>query len=575
MKRQKLIGLIFLAILFMSSFPTVAASTVPLKDRVELTSYSYTAVDVNSAPSDYMIDGKLLYTTMSEKIYAGDGETSAGSGTSYLDLSQSCLLGDYANRLGSAFDISSWSDFAFVQPTYSTSETEAGDTAADSITDPSLSAGDTDTYISATVDWTTASVDAGTASETVYWDAEVWYDGDGDGTDDSSTTPAEDYIPFTKNVYIYAVMKIDCSDIDKQVTFTLSPHFYVDAATTYAVDITLIGGSGGASSYTHEWVYTGATSAQVKFYEAEDDWVVVLIDLAELISDDTDSSPNIAGLDYIRFKLVASDDYGDNSSDTVTAYLRNFCIFNDIPALTDRSASTRFDINGDTTNTATGDASYYTSHDILQPYTAAATDNAWNSKIYLDNDIVSGTQLLLNWHQITFAGKAWLDPSEISVNTQLGQPPNKRDVSLTFDFNQLRISDNDEISSTFAPSYGTAAFYITTDKDDFYSDAKDFDEDIISAEVSGVDVTDDFKTALANVDDDTDVALYTWSSTPTNGKVEVKYSYWTAEQEEVGAADWAFFANAVSFLGQNIYIVAAVSITIIALVALAFYKPKN
>ena len=93
------IGLFLLSMFFISmAFTSMAIVTsVPLKDRVQFGTYSYSACDSSLDTDDYMIVGTHWYSTMGETIWCSDGETSAGVGTSYLDLSGSCIIGVIKN----------------------------------------------------------------------------------------------------------------------------------------------------------------------------------------------------------------------------------------------------------------------------------------------------------------------------------------------------------------------------------------------------------------------------------------------------------------------------------------------
>ena len=533
MNNKKLIGLSFLIVLGLSGLLAIpgalAATDRPLMERVQLGTYSITCVDSHTTKYDYMLVGKQIYFPCMEYIDSGDGETAVNTATSYVDLSKSCILGDYASEHGL------WNDYAFIQDTFSGTETEAGDTACGSgnITDPSLSAGSTSTYISCEADFANAAADGGTAAESVTWAAEVWRDLDDDGTDDTSTVPEEDYIVCTKDVYIYYCLKVDASDTDTTAFFSVSVFFYVDASTTYEVEIVVAGGDGAAAAYAADWDYSGTSKVVLTYQEAENEAVAGVISLAEVISDDGES-PAIAGIDYTEVCLSADDNYGAGDTDTVTGYLYNLAIFDEPPAINDNDPATDLDdtmTNGNE-DTAIGDATYYASHNILIPYTASAADTDWDTLIYLDSDIYDGRfapdQELTNvWHQIYFAGTAEMLPKVYSTSINPGVDGTTRNVDMLFDFNQRRISDATEtLSSTWAPSFSTADVYITTDEDVFRGDAKEFHLDIIDFYVEGVKETDDAVSNLVNTADDTDTSLFQWSTAPSTGEKTVQLSYY-------------------------------------------------
>ena len=513
-----------------SAVPTFAASEdVPLNDMVRLTTYYTTAVNYDASKTDYMLYQNQWFSTMGESIWADYGETAAGTGTSYVDLASSCMIGDYAG------ETLTWGDYAFIESTYAAAVTATGDSAwvvGTNCTAPSLSAGATATYISLQMAGD-ASSDGGSTAEAVTWTGNIHDDIDNDGVDDSATVFEEDYLKCSANVFLYYCIKVVSSDVDVATSFWVQVSFYVDQSTTYDVKIEVNGGSDVANSYVSDWTYTGANAAELDYFEAEGHAIAGFISIAELISDDSDSTPNIAGVDYVKAGITAVDNYGDGSSDTINGYIYNLCLLDEEPALTDNDPSQTVDWTGGADNAAVGDATYYVSSDCLFPYVVAASANAYNSYVYLDADFDSGDTLLQNWHHIKFLGTAKLDySSDSSITTSMGEPPNKRVVDLNYNFNQLRISDGDEITSSFAPAYSAAAFYITTDQDDFWSPEKQYDEDLIYAEVAGVEKTEDFEQALANVADNTHVAFYTWSTAPSAGIQNVHYEYYTEESKE-------------------------------------------
>lgn len=306
LKVSKKIIVPFLLALFVfgmiAVIPTNAAITgLRLQEQISLTGFSLTAVDSSASSTDYMLVDHYFYTPMGETIWSKDGETSAGTGTSYISLEDSCIIGEYAS------EPMSWSDFAYIKSSFSATEAEGGDTACGSgnITDVSLSAGSTSSYISGSADFADAFNDGGTAAETVTWTSDCWSDQDSDGTDDSASVPEEDYVHFTKNVYIYYCLKVDGSATDVACSFAIQLGFYVDASTTYDVKIEVNGGSDAASSYTSDWTYTGATSAELDYFECEGHAIAGILDLSELIADDSDSSPVIAGLDWWKVIITA------------------------------------------------------------------------------------------------------------------------------------------------------------------------------------------------------------------------------------------------------------------------------
>lgn len=518
-----------------------------LDEEVQLGTYYVTLVDYATTKTDYLIVGENVFFPAGEYISAGDGNTAVATGTSYVDLSKSCILGDYAS------DIATWADFAFLQKSYSTTEVETGDTAcgAGNITDPSLSAGQTTTYISAIADFTDASADGGTDIETVSWTANIFNDIDGDGTDDTATVPEEDYIPCTKDVYIYFSGMIDSSDVDTSTFLTVYVSFYIDQSTNYNVEIRLAGGDGDASAYSTHWTYAGVGSARLTVYEAEDDAFATVISLAELISDDANDDPSIAGIDYVKIMLHADDNYGSGDADTVKGYVYNLALFDEPPAITDNTPSTDIDddLTGGESNTVEGDATYLSSHNILNPYWVAAATNSISSLVYLDTDVYHGMTLTNAWHQIYFAGTACLMPESYGNSPGVADGGNYRSTGMTFNFNPRQISDPDwmkELSSTWVASYSTAALYITTDEDQFNGDPKEFHLDVIEANVEGVDETDAFVSALVNQGDDTDVSLYAWSTAPTAGIQEILFKYYNT----VGAG-WSI-GGIVGFVSGNL-----------------------
>ena len=529
MKNKKTLVLsttLFLSLLLIGMIPTQAAIAVPLQDHISLTGYYNTAVDSTVDVNDYMLVGNYWYSSMGEAIWASDGETSAGTGTSYISLEDSCILGDYAS------EPNSWADYAYLKSSYGATVTKVGGDLAwvvgTNCTAPSLSAGSTSSYISLQMAGD-ASGTGGTAEE-ITFTADCWSDVDGDGVDDSATVPEEDYIAFTSNVYVYGVAMVDASDVDKDASGYIKLGFYVDSSTTYDMRIEFQGGEVAAdSTYVASWTYTGATATELDHFEAEAEAIAFLVDLSDAISDDTDSSPVIAGLDWIKLGIYAEDAYGDGSSDTIDFYVYNLAIFDEIPALTDNDPSTDYDINQAANQATTGDATYYLSHNVLQPYVAAATDNDWVTKVYFDRDFKNGDRLFNQWRHIKFMGTAKKDPSSGSVSTERGTPPNVRECNYVFNFNQLRISDGDDLSSTFTPTYTAQLFKIKTENDDFYSAEKEYDDDIISASVKGVDKTDTFISALANQNDNTWVTLFTFAAVDTSGNTEIAYSYYTEE----------------------------------------------
>ena len=193
-KKMSFYGFLLLSLFFlgMCFVPTMANVGVPLQDHISLTGYAYTAADVTVDKDDYMLVDRFWYSSMGESIWSSDGETSAGSGTSYLSLEDSCIIGDYGS-----YPLS-WADFSYVKASYSATEAEiytceydclkGGDTAADGVTDPAFSSDPLGaSYISCAGTFETAATDGGSAAETITWTAEAWRDLDGDGTDDSST----------------------------------------------------------------------------------------------------------------------------------------------------------------------------------------------------------------------------------------------------------------------------------------------------------------------------------------------------------------------------------------------------
>jgi len=281
-------------------------------------------------------------------------------------------------------------------------------------------------------------------------------------------------------------------------------------------------------------------------------------------------------LDWIKLGITAADNYGDGSSDTVDFYVYNLAILDNIPAITDNEPSTDVDINqGD--NIATyGDDTYYLSHNQLQPVISAATNNEYNTKVYLDKDFPNGGYLLNTWRHITFAGTAKIDadPARSSVSwLERTGPDYVKHVDLWFNFNQMRHSDSTKnIASTFAPSYTAQYFKIKTDDNVFYSPEKSYDEDINNAYVDDVKKQEDFASALANQNDNTWVNLYTYSSVKTEGASHISYDLTT----EVGPSSYQEIGMFPG-LGTKIYSSTGIIIglALIGLIAIAIRKRRR
>ena len=172
-----------------SFIPANAGVVVPLKDHMSLTTYSYTAVSSVVDVDDYMLIGNNWFSTMGESIWSKDGETTAGVGTSYVSLADSCIIGEYSSNPHS------WSDFSYLKSSYSSTVTKvSGDNAwvvGTNCTAPSLSAGSTSSYISLQMAGD-ASADAGSANEEISFLADCWVDIDNDGSNESGTVAEED-----------------------------------------------------------------------------------------------------------------------------------------------------------------------------------------------------------------------------------------------------------------------------------------------------------------------------------------------------------------------------------------------
>lgn len=536
-KRLKFgIATFFLALFFMGLVPLSQASVVnvPLQDHLSLITYSYTAADNTVTKTDFMLDGHYWYSSMGESVWSNNGESSAGVGTSYLDLGLSALKGDYA---GYPY---SWSDFAYLTSSFGSTVTKvSGDSAwtvGTNCSFPSLSAGATSSYIRMQMAGAANALTG--ANEEITFTAETWHDYDGDNVDDSATVTSEDFIPFTQNTYIFGTAMVDASDIDKDAHGYIQLGLYVDSSTTYDLRIEFQGGEIAAdSSYVASWNYTDEGTAYdsiLSFYEAEGEKVSFLIDLADLISDDTDSTPVISGLDFWKMGIYAEDAYGDDDADTIDFYVYNLAILDEIPCITDNDAASDWDINQAANIAIYGEDDYYLSHDSLQPVVSAATDNEFNTYIYLDKDFDNGDYLFNNWRHVTFAGTGKLEASAGDINTALGTGKNRRDVQLTFNHNQMRIYEGRtrELSSTYTPTISTQAFVIKTDNDDFYSSEGEYDQDLIEDTIwiDGKDEYQTFVQALANVNDNTWVTLKTFGAVDTDGETNLEYSYYTEER---------------------------------------------
>ena len=555
------LGLFFGSVI--ASTSTMAANDAiifPLDEHISLGTYVNTAVSELVDKDDYMLNGYYYYTTMGETLWAYQGESSAGSGTSYIDLGASCLIGDYGSYP------MSWADFSYIKSSYSSTVTATGDSAwvvGTNCTAPSLSAGATSSYISLQMGGD-ASSDAGSTAENIVWTADCWSDVDSDGTDDSATVPEEDFVHFPSTTYIYGAAMVDSSDNDVATYGYITLGFYVDSSTTYDVTIKLNGGSDAASNYVSSWTYTGATAATLDFYEAEGNVVVFLIDLADLISDDTDSSPVVSGIDWVKLGINAADDYSTTTA-TIDFYLYNLCVLDELPAITDNDyGQTSPDWNGAANNAAIGDGTYYMNHDILLPYIAAATNNAFTGYVYVEDDLLSGARLNNLWRHVCFKGTSMMKGRITNTDHVRSGPPYEWHYYVTYDFNQYRISDGKLITSTYQPSYSSQVFKIKTDDNVFYSPENSYDKDWLYANVKGINELDSFKSALKSQADATWVTMYTFGSVDSSGQMNMEWGYKASLQPSlVGGGEEEFNIPAMTPAAWGV--VGAIGLAVIIL----------
>jgi len=569
----------------------MVVTDIPLEDYISLGTYYYTAVNENVDKDDYMLinyeDGTQWFSSMGETIFSKDGETSAGTGTSYVDLSASCLMGDYASYPYS------WADFAYLKSSFSSSVTKvSGDSAwtvGTNCTAPSLSAGPTTAYIKMQMAGTANALTGN--NEEINFISEVWHDIDGDGVDDSASVAEEDYIPLQSTTYLYGTAMVDASDTDKDAHGYIIVAFYVDSSTNYLLRINFEGGETASdSTYVADWVTdsdgteagTGTGATKLDFFECEGQAVTFLIDIADMISDDATDSPVISGIDWWKMGIYAEDAYGDDTSDTIDFYVYNLAVVDEIPALTDNDASSTWDINQGDNIAIYGEDDYFLTHDCLQPVVSADTANTFNNKVYFDADFKNGDMLCNQWRHIKVMGEAkkLMNMEESYVRTGVGTAPNRRDCYYTFDFNQMRIHESreEELSTTYQPSYSSQIFKIRTDNDDFYSPENEYDQDLVeqingewAITVKGINKYETFQQNLANQADNTWVSIYTFGSTDSEGTFVLKYSYQT---QDSGTAEGGQIVLPIG-AGISIGTTALVGFLTVISIALIYIKKKR
>lgn len=324
--------------------------------------------------------------------------------------------------------------------------------------------------------------DAVGATNNVYWRSYMGFDSNGDG--DYSDAEDKAYLPLGGYEWFYIGVETDFSSSPNAGTYgQISLVFERSSGTDYTVSIRMYEGSGDTG-----WSGVGSTaddSAVFKAYDSDDAFIGISIPIGTMFAEDSSETGTIVGLDYPEAKIVLA-----GASDSVQLTVKNLAVFNNQPALTDRTDD---DDDFDDRNSAGIAAGVHDSDSdyLFTKITEGATES-YDSKIALNNDLNGWIPTLVSIRYARFDGYASIQPSTGTSTSVAVSGTNYYLTTETISFDTRDIDALTTFSNIY--SWGNVQFNITID-DSVFPFTTNYEENLVSFTVNQLDKYNTFKSA--------------------------------------------------------------------------------
>lgn len=516
--------------MILASMPVQAVvATTPMKAKHTFTGATLTAFDSDYDARDFLIaSGNQLDL---DKVTAG---LILPDDVCSVNLAETSLKSDPA--------IDSESDFSstFVNNTY---DNAVESTDANVAVDSQLTSSYGNTRMGATVRFNTSG------AETATWTSYMATDSNEDGDyEDSADRHWRTSIGGSGQVlYWNALADWNVTDTDNFMSITWS--FETVGANDYDVIIIFMTGSGDSA-------WSGISSSAdnsitLTLYDTDNQAIALGMSLQELDQMDLGDSPVISGLDEIIVQVGT-----DNANAEVDVRINNFCVFTEIPSITDGTDNDDdWDLNGATGGLWSGAGD---DNDFLVTSVTEGATEAYDSEVALYNKIETSPYAMPQDAKIiTFTGNMYYYPQEWSVSSVSKSGYYETTELWTFDTTAI----NDLKTPSNVIAWTDTIYNMTLSQEVLYNSYEDFEDDLLSFELEGTDETEELRALWDSANDDNYKVAYDGTnpdtSTGSSYDFELIYNSDSAWEDEGGVAVTPSGDNTMMIIGIGFIVILA------------------
>lgn len=453
--------------------PVSAATTsTPLKAKNTFTGATLTAFDSDYNSKDNIIvsGSQIDFDKVLKSLVLPDDDVS-------VDITEMSLMSDPS--------IDNAADFS---PTFINNTFNIGveSSAPDSLVDSELSSSYADTRMDASVVFNTSGV------ETVTWTSYLATDENDDGDyEDSADRHYRTSIGGSGQIiYFNAMADWNVTDDDSYLKITWS--FKTTGASDYDVEIILMGNSAAGDSAWSSISSSGDDKITLTLYDTDGVHVALAMELSELLQMDLGDNPVFSGLNEMIVEVGTN-----NAAQEVDVRINNFCVYLDIPSITDGSDNDDdWDLNGATGGLWTG---VWDDNDFLVTSVTEGATESYDNTVPLKNTIdTSPYAMPQDAAIITFVGNMYILPDEWSASSVKKDGFYETTELWTFDTTTLDDLQTPANVITWSDTY----YNITLAQSILVSDYEDFEDDLVLFEFEGSDKTEDMRSLFDAANDD-------------------------------------------------------------------------
>ncbi len=284
---------------------------------------------------------------------------------------------------------------------------------------------------------------------------------------------------------------------------------------TYNVTVQFNSGSGDTA-----WSNLGSSSDSLATWNIYDVvsgvTIAEMIPMADLLTDDIGDSPSIQGLDQIELGLYNPG----NASTTISITVRNLAFF-DSSTLVGITDNTDGDSDYDYANANGVPENIWDDTDLLVTKITEGATESFDYTVPLEDNIVDGSELAIEFRKIKFTGEAVLTPRDIDVQSE--SSGNNYLVTVSFVFYTLEL--NDIKTSARLPTWSNFYHNLTIETD-YLADTTDLDLNFKSYVIDNLDKLDTFQTIFIGHSDSDEVQFdITDPSSTTGASQSIEYSF--------------------------------------------------